>query len=73
MAHDIKIGIDETLDPADWESMRTLAHVMVDDAISRLSGVRDGPVWQPMPDAIKADFMAHHPQHRPLWKRSMLM
>jgi hypothetical protein len=29
MAHDIKIGIDETLDPADWESMRTLAHVTV--------------------------------------------
>lgn len=45
-----------SLDPTDWEGMRTLAHRMVDDAFARLQGLRDGPVWQPMPDALRADF-----------------
>jgi aromatic-L-amino-acid/L-tryptophan decarboxylase len=56
MAHDTLTGQNETLDPTDWDSMRSLAHGMVDDAIARLQGLRDGPVWQPMSDEIKADF-----------------
>lgn len=61
MAHNTLTGVDETLDPADWESMRTLAHGMVDDAISRLRRLRDGPVWQPMPDATRAGFKGPPP------------
>jgi len=45
-----------SLDPDDWEHARDLAHRMVDDAIARLQGLRDGPVWQPMPDKIRAAF-----------------
>ncbi len=56
MAHDTRIDTEDSLDPADWEDLRRLAHVMVDDAISRLQGLRDEPVWQPMPDAMKAEF-----------------
>jgi aromatic-L-amino-acid/L-tryptophan decarboxylase len=29
---------------------------MVDDAIARLQGLRDGSVWQPMPDAVRNAF-----------------
>lgn len=46
----------ETLDPEDWEEMRALAHRMVDDALDRVRGLRDRPVWQPMPDALRASF-----------------
>jgi glutamate/tyrosine decarboxylase-like PLP-dependent enzyme len=46
----------ETLDPENWEEMRRLAHQMVDDALDRVRGLRDGPVWQPMPDALRDSF-----------------
>lgn len=38
-----------TLDPADWEAFRTLAHRMVDDSIKHLQTLGDHPPWQPMP------------------------
>lgn len=47
---------EETLDPADWAATRALAHRMVDDAIDRLDTLRDRPVWQPMPDAVRAAY-----------------
>ena len=62
MADATDICTDETLDPANWEEMRSLAHEMVDDAIARLQGLRDGPVWQPMPDAMKAGFNSPPPK-----------
>lgn len=56
MSQDTRIDRDVTLDPADWEPTRALAHKMLDDAIVRLQGLREGPVWQPMPDEMKACF-----------------
>ena len=53
---------EESLDPRDWDDTRRRAHRMVDDAIDYLSTVRDRPVWQPMPDAVKAVFDAPLPQ-----------
>ena len=53
---------EETLDPADWTAAQALAHRMVDDAIAHLRDVRDRPVWQPMPDAVRARFAAPLPQ-----------
>jgi aromatic-L-amino-acid/L-tryptophan decarboxylase len=47
---------EESLDPADWDAMRNLAHRMVDDAITRLQGLRKGLVWQPMPAALRSGF-----------------
>ena len=41
------------LDPADWSALRALGHRMLDDMLDHLSGLRDGPVWQPMPDALR--------------------
>jgi len=54
----------ETLDPVDWDQMRTLAHRMVDDAITYLETVRARPVWQPVPSDIAAHFDEPAP-HKP--------
>jgi glutamate/tyrosine decarboxylase-like PLP-dependent enzyme len=54
----------ETLDPNNWDEMRTLAHRMLDDAISYLETVRERPVWQPIPDEIADQFKAPAP-HEP--------
>ncbi|MEO3385408.1 aspartate aminotransferase family protein [Mesorhizobium sp. CAU 1741] len=47
---------EETLDPADWSDVRALAHRVVDDSIGYLRDVRERPVWQGMPDAVKATY-----------------
>lgn len=45
-----------TLDPADWTDLRALGHRMLDDMFDRLAGLRDGPVWRPMPDDVRSGF-----------------
>jgi aromatic-L-amino-acid decarboxylase len=45
--------IKETLDPADWESMRALGHRMVDDMLTYLQNVRSEPTGFPTQKAIK--------------------
>jgi glutamate/tyrosine decarboxylase-like PLP-dependent enzyme len=52
----------ETLDPADWEAMRTLAHRMVDDAVDYIATVRERPVWQPTPPEVAARLQEGAPQ-----------
>ena len=47
---------DTGLDPTDWAAFRTLAHRMLDDSLDHVAGRRDQPVWQPMPDAVRAAF-----------------
>jgi len=44
---------EETLDPSDWEAQRLLAHRMIDDVFSFVSGVREQPAWQPVPEKVK--------------------
>jgi glutamate/tyrosine decarboxylase-like PLP-dependent enzyme len=50
-----------TLDPTDWTSLRALGHRMMDDMIDHLAHAAEGPVWQPMPPAIRAGFAAPLP------------
>ena len=52
---------DPSLDPEDWASLRALGHRMLDDAFDTLEGVRDGPVWQEMPNAVRAAWKAPLP------------
>ena len=47
-------GDGEGLDPEDWEEFRRAAQTALDDAIAYLRSVRDRPVWQPVPEAVKA-------------------
>jgi glutamate/tyrosine decarboxylase-like PLP-dependent enzyme len=46
-----------SLDPADaqgWEELRLLGHQMVDDMLEYLRTARERPVWQPVPDEVRA-------------------
>ncbi len=54
----------ETLDPENWDEMRTLAHRMVDDAITYLETVGERPVWKQVPVEIADRFKAPAP-HAP--------
>jgi glutamate/tyrosine decarboxylase-like PLP-dependent enzyme len=52
---------EETLDPADWESMRKLGHKMLDDMLDYVKTVRERPVWQHVPEQVKAHFRSPVP------------
>ena len=52
---------EESLDPQDWSETRALAHRMIDDAINHLSTVRERPVWQSMPESVRASYHAPLP------------
>ena len=54
--------VEESLDPADWEAMRTLGHQMVDEMMAYLETIRERPVWQPMPAEVKSTFKRPAPQ-----------
>jgi glutamate/tyrosine decarboxylase-like PLP-dependent enzyme len=45
---------ERSLDPDDWVAFRAQAHSMLDAALDHAEGVRDGPVWTPMPEDVKA-------------------
>ena len=50
-----------TLDPADWSALRALGHKMLDDMVDHLAGIREKPVWQPMPQPVRDGFTAPLP------------
>src|SRR5258707_12989046 len=59
VAVDPRLGVsesrsEETLDPEDWDAVRTLGHRMVDDVLDYLSTVRDRPTWQRPPEDGRA-------------------
>jgi len=56
MSQEKAVSREETLDPDDWERIRTLGHRMVDDMLDHLKTVRDRPAWQPAPGRVKAHF-----------------
>ncbi len=51
-----------TLDPEDWAQTRALGHRMLDDMIDWLAGARARPVWQRMPDALRAELRTPIPR-----------
>lgn len=53
---------EETLDPNDWASMRLLGHRMIDDMFNYFEGVRERPVWQPIPAPTKQYLKSSLPQ-----------
>jgi aromatic-L-amino-acid decarboxylase len=46
----------ETLDPKNWDDIRAQGHRMLDDMINYAANIRDRPVWQPIPDEVRARF-----------------
>ncbi len=55
-------AIEETLDPDDWAGVQDLSHQIIEDAVGYLRDIRDRPVWQDMPDSVKAFFETPLPQ-----------
>ncbi len=51
-----------TLDPQDWDAVRAQGHRMLDDMINYIADIRDRPVWQPIPDDVRARFRAELPR-----------
>jgi glutamate/tyrosine decarboxylase-like PLP-dependent enzyme len=49
----------DTLDPSDWQQLRLQGHRMLDDMFDYLEHIRQRPVWQPIPPAVRARF--HEP------------
>jgi len=47
---------EESLDPASWDELRALGHRMVDDMFGYYETLRQRPVWQPMPAAVRQEF-----------------
>ena len=50
------------LDPADWTELRAQGHRMLDDMLDYLEAIRERPVWQPIPGAIRRRFDAPLPE-----------
>ena len=52
----------ETLDPSDWDAFRSQAHRMLDDMLDYTQNIRERPVWQPIPQALRDTFREPLPQ-----------
>ena len=52
----------ETLDPQNWDDIRAQGHRMLDDMIDYAANIRERPVWQPIPDDVRARFRAELPR-----------
>lgn len=44
---------EETLDPHDWDEIRSLGHRMLDEMLDYLSALREKPVWQAVPESVE--------------------
>jgi glutamate/tyrosine decarboxylase-like PLP-dependent enzyme len=44
------------LDPLDWQSLRAQGHRMLDDIFDYVEHIHARPVWQPIPDGVRAHF-----------------
>lgn len=51
-----------SLDPKDWDAFKRLAHKALDDALDSLATVRERPVWQSVPEAVRAEFKTGLPR-----------
>src|SRR5262249_20360003 len=52
----------ETLDPEKWDDVRALGHRMLDDMIDYIATIRERPVWQAIPDAVRERFRDELPR-----------
>jgi aromatic-L-amino-acid decarboxylase len=52
----------QTLDPQNWEEIRSQGHRMLDDMIDYVANIRSRPVWRPIPDEVRARFHVELPR-----------
>ncbi|MDE2354821.1 MAG: cytochrome D ubiquinol oxidase subunit I, partial [Betaproteobacteria bacterium] len=53
---------DTSLDPEDWDALRSQGHRMLDDMLDYLQHLRTRPVWQPIPPGVRERFHEPLPQ-----------
>jgi len=51
-----------SLDPEDWAGLRAQGHRMLDEILDYIEGIRERPVWQPLPDEVRARFRSNLPR-----------
>lgn len=51
-----------SLDPQDWSEFRALAHRMLDETIDGIANIRSRPVWQPIPNEVRAAWKSDVPR-----------
>jgi aromatic-L-amino-acid decarboxylase len=49
---------EPSLDPADWNAFRELAHRALDDAIDSIENIRETPAWREVPSGIQYSIAA---------------
>lgn len=54
---------DLTLDPENWDTMRQLGHLMIDDLFDYWKGIRDEKIWKPIPSEVKEFLNKPIPEH----------
>ncbi|MHB1676581.1 MAG: pyridoxal phosphate-dependent decarboxylase family protein [Sulfuriferula sp.] len=62
MNKNLPVASSETLDPEDWQDLRRQGHRMLDDMFDYLQHLRERPVWQPIPSAVRDIFQQPLPQ-----------
>ena len=50
------VTTQHSLDPQDWSELRSQGHRMLDDMFDYLEHIRERPVWQPIPQEVRAGF-----------------
>lgn len=50
-----------SLDPKDWTGFRASAHAMLEAALDQMQSASEGPVWRPLPEAMKEALTADLP------------
>jgi aromatic-L-amino-acid decarboxylase len=54
--------LEENLDPASWEDLRSQGHRVLDELLEWLRTLRDRPVWQPPPPEVREALRAAVPR-----------
>jgi aromatic-L-amino-acid/L-tryptophan decarboxylase len=55
------VGANGDLDPSDWDATRAQGHRMLDDLFDHLQGLRETPVWRPIPQETRRRFRGPPP------------
>jgi glutamate/tyrosine decarboxylase-like PLP-dependent enzyme len=56
MTKSLRENSQDTLDPANWQELRSQGHRMLDDMVDYLEQIRERPVWQPIPQQVREQF-----------------
>lgn len=51
----------ETLDPENWDKLKTLAHQMIEDSFNYIQTIEERPVWQQYPAEVRNNFSSKAP------------